>query len=197
MAGAYRQAGKASATWDDNTSAQTVSIARPYRSYSGAAGRVRDRPNGCDALSAATNASAMSSQVTRPSIPDAVISESRRTAGLLDLDDRSGPECREAFDGTVIATGWDDLAGAISPARPGQPSAARKRRVQYSACSVVSVADTAAIVEVVSAHRGLRHGRIPRAGRHQIGCGRIPTGTNASAAMAGLPASSRRAGDRS
>ena len=45
-----------------------------------------------------------------------------------------GPECREAFGRTVSATGWDDLAGAISPARPGRPSAARKR-----ACSIPRV----------------------------------------------------------
>ena len=127
MAGAYRQAGKASATWDDNTSAQTVSMARPYRSYSGAAGRVRDRPNGCDAVSAATNAPAMSSQVTRPSIPDAVMSESRRTAGLLDLDDRPGPECRKVVVGWVSATLRQDIPATIGPERSSRASANRKR----------------------------------------------------------------------
>ena len=49
---------------------------------------------------------------------------------------------------------------------------------------------------MMPAGRGLRHGRRPPAGRHQTGCGRIPTVANASAGMAEAPASCRRAGDR-
>ena len=42
----------------------------------------------------------MSSQVARPSNPEAVMSESSTTAALLDLDDRSGPERREMIGGS-------------------------------------------------------------------------------------------------
>ena len=49
---------------------------------------------------------------------------------------------------------------------------------------------------MMPAGRELRHGRRPPAGRHQTGCGRIPTVANAGAGMAEAPASCRRAGDR-
>ena len=55
------------------------------------------------------------------------MSESCKEADILDPSDRPGPECREAFGGSVIATGWDDRASAIGPARPSRPSADRKR----------------------------------------------------------------------
>ena len=56
--------------------------------------------------------------------PSAIRSSRRDRRGAASPE---SPRRREAFGHTVIATGWGDLAGAISPARPGRPSAARKR----------------------------------------------------------------------
>ena len=52
---------------------------------------------------------------------------SRSEADIPGTSDRTGPECREAFGGSVIAKSREDFPGAISPARPSRPSADRKR----------------------------------------------------------------------
>ena len=80
-------------------------------------------------------------------------SELRREGGLPDTSDRAGPQCREEAGGFGRSDRAEGPIGQNQSSTVEPPdSTPEAARVRYPACSVVSVAETAEIVEAAPIH---------------------------------------------